>query len=287
MKNTEELNPMSKGMDALPAEEFLRLMHAEDREAFDAVGRALPAIAKLVEASVETVRAGGKVVYAGAGTSGRIAAMDAAEVKPTFNSDSFAATVAGGPGAITGSVEGAEDDTAQAEEFAAGLGDKDLAVGIAASGRTPFVVAFLKKAKERGLSTWLVSSNPAEYPFVDGVVALLTGPEVVAGSTRLKAATAQKLCLNMVSTATMAKLGKVYDGYMVDVVPANRKLVERANRIVSKIAGCDIETAGRYLALAGMRPKTAIVMLKKNVPKEEAERLLSANRDSLRGLLDY
>ena len=248
MRDTERINPMSKGMDALEVADFLQLMHVSGREAFDAAGQALPELEKVVRCCVQAIRSGGRVFYAGAGTSGRIGVMDASEVKPTFGSDAFGAVIAGGPAAMTQAVEGAEDDRAAARDIAlATIGGLDVAIGITASGTTPFVMAFLEGAKERGAAAWLISSNEAEYGFLDGVVMLLTGPELIAGSTRLKAATAQKLCLNMISTAVMVQLGKVYDGYMVDVVPGNKKLVERAKRIISSCAGCDEQTAGRYL----------------------------------------
>lgn len=285
IRDTENINPMSSGMDALPVGEFLQLMHASNKEAFDAVGPALPELEKVVKCCVQAIRSGGRVFYIGAGTSGRLGVMDASEVKPTFGSNSFGAVIAGGAAAMTKAVEGAEDDQEAARAAADSLNGQDVAIGIAASGTTPFVIAFLKRAKEKGGAAWLISSNEVEYGFLDGVVQLLTGPELIAGSTRLKAATAQKLCLNLISTAVMVQLGKVYNGYMVDVVPGNKKLVERAKRIISSCTGCDEEEAGRYLEMSGMKPKLAIVMLAKKAPREEAERLLSENDGRLRGLI--
>lgn len=287
MRDTERTNPMSKGMDALTVREFLKLMHVSGREAFDAMGPALPELEKVVQCCVQAIRSGGRVFYAGAGTSGRLGIMDASEVKPTFGSDAFNAIIAGGPPAITNAVEGAEDDRAAATAIADGaISARDAVIGISASGTTPFVLAFLEEAKKKGAAAWLVSSNEVEYGFLDGVVKLLTGPELIAGSTRLKAATAQKLCLNMISTAVMVQLGKVYDGFMVDVIAGNKKLVERARRIVSSCTGCDEHEAGRYLEMSGMNPKLAIVMSVKKVPKEDAERLLSENGGRLRGIID-
>ncbi len=286
MRDTERINPMSKGMDALAVAEFLQLMHVSGREAFDALGPALPELEKVVLRCVQAIRSGGKVFYAGAGTSGRLGVMDASEVRPTFGSDVFGAIIAGGPEAMAKAVEGAEDDRASARDIArAVIGESDVAIGVSASGTTPFVLAFLKEAKEKGAAVWLISSNEVEYGFMDGVVKLLTGPELIAGSTRLKAATAQKLCLNMISTAVMVQLGKVYDGFMVDVVPGNKKLVERAKRIISSCAGCDEREAGRYLEMSGMNPKTAIVMFAKKVSREEAEKLLFENGGRLRGII--
>ncbi len=286
MKDTERINPMSKGMDALPVEDFLQLMHVSGKEAFDAVGPALPELVKVVRRCVKAIRSGGRVFYIGAGTSGRLGVMDASEVRPTFGSDAFVAVIAGGQQAMTKAVEGAEDDQAAAQSVADDvISGPDVAIGISASGATPFVLAFLKKAKEKGGAAWLVSSNDVEYGFLDGVVKLLTGPELIAGSTRLKAATAQKLCLNMISTAVMVRMGKVYDGFMVDVVPGNKKLVERAKRIISSCAGCDALEAGRYLEMSGMNPKVAIVMFVKKASKEEAEKFLLENGGRLRGLI--
>ncbi|MDA8170093.1 MAG: N-acetylmuramic acid 6-phosphate etherase [Nitrospiraceae bacterium] len=285
MRETERANPASKGIDALSVGRILEVMHSGDREVFEAVGRALPQIEKVIESAATAIGAGGRVFYAGAGTSGRLGVMDAAEVRPTFSSDDFIAFIAGGGAALTQAVEGAEDDEAKGAQAAGSLTGKDVAIGISASGRTPYVIAFLEKAKQRGASAWLVSSNAVRYPFLDGAVTLLTGPEIVAGSTRLKAATAQKLCLNMISTVTMIKLGKVYDGLMVDVQPANKKLVERAVRIISACTGAGNKTSMEYLEKSGMNPKTAVVMIKKNASREEAARLLRENGGRLRGLI--
>lgn len=289
MRDTEKLNPRSKGLDALPVDDFLKLMYEESRKAFDAVGPALEQIGEIVRAGVASIRGGGKVYYAGAGTSGRLGAIDAAEVKPTFGSDSFDAVIAGGPEAMLKAIEGAEDDSNEARRLAGRVKKRDLVIGISASGRTPFVTAFLKEAKKRGAAAWLISSNPVKLKikndFLNGMVVLPTGPELIAGSTRLNAATAQKLCLNLISTAIMVQLGGAYDGYMVGVVPANKKLVERAKRIISACTGENDEEAGRYLEAAGMNVKTAIVMLAKKVSRGEAEKLLAKNRGRLCGLL--
>lgn len=286
MSSTEKKNPLSRGIDALPTSEVLGLMLAEDASAVEAVRAALPSLEKAVEDAAACINRGGKVCYAGAGTSGRLGVLDASEVVPTFGSRAFGAVIAGGEKAVTGAVEGAEDNEEAGAEVAGDLTDRDMAVGISASGSTPFVLAFLKTAKRQGARCWLLTCNDVEGgPFLDGTVKLLTGPEVVAGSTRLKAGTATKIALNMLSTATMIKLGGVHDGLMVDVVPTNRKLIKRAEGIVSEIAGCTEDEAARYLKLSGMRPKVALVMLRRGVSKEEAEELLEKSGGSLRKAL--
>ena len=284
--STEKTNPFSKGIDALPVAEVLRIMHDEDRAAVEAVGKELRSIERAVEDAVSAIRGGGRVVYAGAGTSGRLGMLDASEIPPTFSSEVFDAKIAGGEAALSRSVEGAEDDEESGTEAASGIGPNDMAVGISASGTTPFVISFLRTAKDKGAMCWLITcSDIDDYPFVDHMIKLHTGPEVVAGSTRLKAATATKLVLNMLSTAAMISLGGVYDGLMVDVAPTNKKLVRRAEGIIRQITGCSEEDAAKYLELSGMRPKAAVVMIKRGLSKEKAEVLLEEAGGSLRRAL--
>jgi N-acetylmuramic acid 6-phosphate etherase len=286
MRGTEGINPLSAGMDKLSTVELLELMHADGKRACEAVGSALPEIARAVEAAIAAVRGGGKVCYAGAGTSGRMGAIDAAEVLPTFGSGDFTGFIAGGEKAMTRAVEGAEDDAQEGKKLSASLNGNDLAIGVSASGTTPFVLGFLKGAKERGAGCWLITSNKVQYEFLDGLIELATGPEIIAGSTRLKAGTAQKICLNMISSAVMTGLGKVYDGYMVGVVAGNKKLMKRAAGIVCAITGAAPEEAERILRSSGMSPRTAVVMIKKSVDRQEAERMLEQNGGLLRGLID-
>ncbi|MDA8387200.1 MAG: N-acetylmuramic acid 6-phosphate etherase [Nitrospiraceae bacterium] len=286
IRQTERTHPLSKGSDALPVRDFLRLMHAGSRAAFDAVGSALPGMEKVVRAATSAIRAGGRVYYAGAGTSGRLGAIDAAEVGPTFGSDAFKAVIAGGPPAMLKAAEGAEDDRDEGRRLAGQVKKRDLAIGISASGKTPFVAAFLEEASRRGAPAWLICSNRVRYGFLAGTVLLPTGPELIAGSTRLNAATAQKLCLNLISTAVMVQLGGAYDGHMVGVVPANRKLVERAKRIIAACTGCSLEEAGGYLDSSGMNVKVAILMRAKGVTRRRAQKLLKENGGRLRGLID-
>lgn len=275
MRRTEETNPASRGIEALSAREILARIHAEDATVMKALQKELPRIGRAVEDAVRAVRGGGKVLYAGAGTSGRLGVLDAAEIPPTFGLGSFRAVIAGGEEAMVRAVEGAEDDERAGRRAASRLGEKDMAVGISAGGDTPFVTAFLERAKRRGARCWLLTCNPeTRYPFVDGAIRLDTGPEIVAGSTRMKAATATKLALNMLSTATMIRLGRVHDGLMVDLMPTNRKLADRAERIIMEITGCQRERASEYLRLSGMRPKVAAVMMEKGVSRRRAEELL-------------
>jgi N-acetylmuramic acid 6-phosphate etherase len=286
LPDTENRNHASKGIDALSVIEVLNLMHREDAHALDAVGASLADIESAVHDAVRTIRSGGRVFYIGAGTSGRLGVLDAAEIQPTFGSDRFRAIMAGGESAVTGAVEGAEDDEAAARKAVADIRAGDMAVGVSASGRTLFVVAALKESKKSGALCWLITCSKFEKPpFLDGTVVLDTGPELVAGSTRLKAATATKLALNMISTATMISLGGVYDGLMVDVVPSNRKLIERAEGIVMQITGCGREEASELLKKSGMKSKTAALMKIKGISKNEAERLLEEAGGSLRQAL--
>jgi N-acetylmuramic acid 6-phosphate etherase len=284
--SSENSNPISREIDALPVAEVLRIMHNEDRVAVEAVEKQLQSIECMVEDAVSAVRSGGRVIYAGAGTSGRLGVLDASEIPPTFSSNAFDSKIAGGEAALLRAIEGAEDNEESGIDAASDIDPNDMAVGISASGTTPFVLSFLSESKKRGAKCWLITCSDIDcYPFLDDMITLLTGPEVIAGSTRLKAATATKLVLNMLSTATMVELGGVYDGLMIDVAPTNRKLVNRAERIITQITGCPEEDAARYLELSGMRAKVAVVMIKKDVSKEEAESLLKNTGGSLRKIL--
>ncbi|KKL49125.1 hypothetical protein LCGC14_2318620, partial [marine sediment metagenome] len=234
------------------------------------------------------VRSGGRVVYAGAGTSGRLSVLDASEVPPTFGCNAFEAIIAGGDEAIRCAVEGAEDDSVAGACQGRELSDRDMAVGISASGKTPFVLGFLEAAKGRGAKCWLVTSESIEADMpdktknLDGKIVLDTGAELIAGSTRMKAGTAQKMALNMLSTATMIRLGGTYDGLMVDVTPTNAKLKKRALGIIMEIAGCPIDVAAKALEGAGMSPKLAALMLKGGLDRDKAEQALERSEGSLR-----
>lgn len=286
IRDTEKTNPRSAGIDAMPASEVLSLMLSEEASMLRAVEAALPDLSALATSAADAVISGGKVVYAGSGTSGRLGVLDASEVYPTFGAKDFVAVIAGGEKAVTQSMEGAEDDREAARQSASIVSSSDMVIGIAASGTTPFVLAFLERAKELGAAAWLLCCNPVDKPpFVDGVIVIRTGPEVIAGSTRLKAGTATKIALNMISTSVMIKLGHVYDGLMVDVVPTNEKLRRRAVGIVMSISGCSEEQAQIALDASGSRPKTAALMASAGLSVIEATTLLNKNGGSLRKAL--
>lgn len=265
------------------------LLEAEHRVTA-AVEAARDGIAEAVRLVEQALDGGGRLVYVGAGTPGRLAALDAAECPPTFGvpSDRVVAVLAGA-GAPTAAVEGAEDRAEQAPEDlrAIGLGPTDTVVGITASGRTPYVLAALRTARQLGAATVAVVNNPGSPAAADVVVELLTGPEVIAGSTRLTAGTAQKITLNTLSTAAMVRLGRTYGPWMVDVVASNGKLRRRAERIIREACGVDAETAARTLAAADGHTKTAVVALLAGVDVEEARDRLARHdgrtRDAVAG----
>ncbi|RNI19057.1 N-acetylmuramic acid 6-phosphate etherase [Flexivirga caeni] len=277
---TEARNPRSAGLDSMDTERVLELMNDEDQTVALAVRQALPQIAKAVDLIANSLRAGGRLVYLGAGTSGRIGLLDAVECPPTFATDPHQVTalLAGGVGAFVQAVEGAEDDTAAAARDVDGLeiGPHDTLVGIAASGRTPYVIAGLRRARERGAATVAVACNTGSLVGREAGVAIEveTGPEVLTGSTRLKAGTAQKMVCNMLSTAAMVRVGKTYGNFMVDMRPTNDKLADRALRIVASATESDDATAARAMAEAGGRTKVAVVMLLADVDADQADDLL-------------
>ncbi|WP_265442768.1 N-acetylmuramic acid 6-phosphate etherase [Flexivirga meconopsidis] len=278
--DTETRNPRSSGLDLMSTHQVLELMNDEDQTVASAVRSMLPEIAKAVELIADSLRAGGRLIYLGAGTSGRLGLLDAVECPPTFDTDpgQVTALLAGGDGAFIQAVEGAEDDTDAAARDLERLdvGDRDTVVGLAASGRTPYVVAGLRRARELGAHTVAVACNPGSAIGREARVAIEvpTGAEVLTGSTRLKAGTAQKMVCNMLSTAAMVRIGKTYGNLMVDMRPTNAKLVDRAGRIVAAAAEVDAETAARTLDEAGGRTKVAIVMLLAGVDAEQADELL-------------
>lgn len=277
---TERANPLSRGIDAVSTEEALRIMNREDQQVAVAVAGEIPRIARAVDAMVAAIRNGGRVFYAGAGTSGRLGVLDAAECPPTFSvpPEMVQGIIAGGEGALTHSIEGAEDDPAAgaSDLMARGFTPGDLLVGIAASGRTPYVLGAIARAREMGAVTVGISCTPQSdlSAAVDIAIEPLPGPEVVTGSTRLKAGTATKLVLNMLSTATMIQLGHVFQNLMVNVQPTNGKLRDRARRIVAEAGQVDLERASALLDAAGWSVKIAIVMARRGVGRAEAEGLL-------------
>lgn len=288
---TEQRNPRSRDLDALPTLEMLRVFNEEDRTVAQAVARALPAVAALVDAAAAALASGGRLFYIGAGTSGRLGVLDASECPPTFNvpEEMVTGLIAGGDYALRHAVEGIED---RAEEGAAdleraGFQPQDFLVGIAASGRTPYVLGAVDRAAAMGAATGGISccegaelSRRVRYP-----VEVVTGPEVIAGSTRLKAGTATKMVLNMISSGVMVRLGLVYSNLMVNVQPKNEKLVDRAQRIIMEVAGVSRERAAAALREAGMDVRRAIVMARLGVDREEAERRLAQAGGRLREVI--
>lgn len=290
---TEHPNPRTADMDLLPAAELVRLLHAENYVPAQAVEAALPQIARAVEVIAERLRAGGRLFYVGAGTSGRMGVLDASECPPTFGvaPEVVQGIIAGGDAALRESLEGAEDDPeAGARDLRArGVSSADVVVGIAASGRTPYVLGALKEAREAGAFTIaLVNTSLSEMErLADLTIAVLTGPEALAGSTRLKAGTAQKMVLNLLSTGAMVLLGKTYGNLMVDVQATNAKLRKRVVQIVRAATGVEEEPARQALEQAQWRAKTAIIMLKQGITAEEASaRLEQAGGLVRKALLD-
>lgn len=265
--DTETANPRTTDLDAMSTLEVLRAINDEDQTVAAAVRRVLPAIAGAVDLVVSAREQGGRLVYVGAGTSGRLGLLDAVECPPTFGTApaEVVGLLAGGDGAFAVAVEGAEDDAelAVADLQALQVGPGDVVVGLAASGRTPYVVAALHHAGRVGAGTVSVACNAgsAISALADVAIEVETGPEVITGSTRLKAGTAQKMVCNMLSTAAMVRTGKVYQNLMVDVRPTNAKLVDRARRIVATAADVDEQRADEALRAADGHAKTAVVML--------------------------
>jgi len=282
---TEQNNPATWDIDLADTEHILRLINAEDSKVAAAVERELPFIAQAVEAIVHAFRRGGRLFYVGAGTSGRLGILDAAECPPTFGTppELVQAIIAGGEVAVFRAQEGAEDrrEDGAAEIARRGVGAADVVCGIAASARTPFVVGALQEAAARSATTILVTTNPrahvqtmevARYARI--LICPEVGPEVIAGSTRMKSGTAQKMVLNMLTTAAMIRLGKTYHNIMVDLQPTNAKLRERAKRILMMLTGTDYATAEHTLQHANWNTKLALLMLLSGLPADAARQLL-------------
>ncbi|AOS61120.1 N-acetylmuramic acid 6-phosphate etherase [Actinoalloteichus hymeniacidonis] len=278
---TEARNPNTMDIDRVSSLEVLRLINDEDRLVPDAVAEVLPQLADAVDLAVQALRAGGRVHYVGAGTSGRLAVLDAAELIPTYNMPAgwFVAHQAGGASAFVHAVEGAEDDAdAGATQIRGQVGENDFVLGLTASGRTPFVLGALSAARSLGAATGLVSANPANAAAVeiaaDVVIAVNTGPEAIAGSTRMKAGTAQKLILTAFSTAVMVRLGRTYSNLMISMVASNAKLRGRTLTILQEATGADELTCETALMQAGGEVKTALVTLLTGADIEETRAAL-------------
>jgi N-acetylmuramic acid 6-phosphate etherase len=290
-RRSEHRNAASKNLDRMTTQQIVRLMNREDKKVAAAVRRQLPAIARAVDAIVEGIRNGGRLIYLGAGSSGRMAVLDAAECPPTFGTSPklVQAIIAGGRPAVTGAVEGAEDSVANAQRD---LRERkparnDVVVGITASGTTPYVLAALREARRNGATTVAITVNPrtpvARHAKI--LIATEVGPEVLTGSTRLKAGTSQKMVLNMLSTAAMARLGHVYENLMIDVKPSNQKVSYRILRILAEASGKSLSAAEHALRQAGHNLRVALVMLKLSVDVHEAKRKLQTAKGNLRGAL--
>ncbi len=289
---TEQRNPASANIDELPTSEVLRVMNAEDRKVPEAVGMVLAGVARAVDLVVGAFQKGGRLFYVGAGTSGRLGVLDAAECPPTFDTHPHMVQgiIAGGEAALTRSQEGAEDqqDSGAAALRAQGLKQHDVVMGVAASGVTPFVLGALSQARKTGAAALFLTCNPSSAESVEADVKIVpeVGPEVITGSTRLKAGTATKLVLNMVTTAAMVRMGKTYGNLMVDLTPSCAKLQDRAERILSEVTGLSREQSCQALQASGNNLKTAITMVKRAVSKETARRLLARHNGIVKKALE-
>ena len=289
---TETRNVDTMDLDRMTPEEFVRVMNREDHKVAEAVEKVLPQIAQTITWAVEALKKGGRIIYVGAGTSGRLGILDAAECPPTFgvSSDMVVGVIAGGTEALTKAVEKAEDSDRLCEEDLKKirLSEKDLVIGLATSGRTPYVVYGLRYAGQMGCRTVGISCNADAWISEEAGLAIevVTGPEVLTGSTRLKAGTAQKMILNMISTGSMAGIGKVYQNLMVDVQQSNEKLMIRARNITMEATGCTAEEAERVLKAAGGYVKKAILMILLECDSGEADRALEKADGHIRKALE-
>ncbi len=289
---TEQRNPRSGGIDAMSAREIVDLINSEDRTVPDAIRREAPAVARAVDLVLERFRRGGRLFYVGAGTSGRLGVLDAAECPPTFGSEPemVQGLIAGGYAALVRAKEGAEDRSEDGSRDLAerGVGPLDVVFGIATSGVTPYVLGALDEARRVGAATVFLSCTRTDRELVpaDVTITPLVGPEVVTGSTRMKAGTATKLVLNTVTTSAMVLLGKVYENLMVDLTASCDKLRDRACRILMEVAGVDYDGAADVIERAGGSVKTAIVMQVSGLARKEAEAVLRASAGSVRRALE-
>jgi N-acetylmuramic acid 6-phosphate etherase len=287
-RRTEQRLPASRNLDRMTAAEIVRLMSREDGKVAAAIRRELPQIAKAVDAIVESIRRGGRLIYVGAGTSGRLAMLDAVELPPTYGvrKDVVIALIAGGKKAVTAAVEGAEDSSSAGvrDLRAIKLHPRDVVLGIAASGTTPYVLSALQFARHRRAGTIALTANRhSPLAKLAGIsIAPEVGSEVVTGSTRMKAGTSQKMVLNMLSTAAMARLGHTYENLMIDLVMSNKKLTARGLRILVEASGAPLSSAEHALRQSGHNLRIALVMLKHNVSANEAKQKLNLAKGQLR-----
>lgn len=289
--DTEQRNPATSEIDLADSLEIARLINAEDQKVAIEVEKKLPEIARAIDLIKEAFESGGRLIYAGAGTSGRLGILDAAECPPTFGTDpgQVIGLIAGGKDAMFVAQEGAEDHESNGREalLKADVSSNDIVCGLAASGRTPFVHGALKEAKEAGCKTIFVTTVPGSQVTinVDVMIDVPVGPEVIMGSTRMKSATAQKMILNMLTTGAMIRLGKIYENVMVDLQLSNQKLEERSKRIIMMFADVDYETAEQSLEDADGHVKTALVMVLGKLSRQEAQKKLRKNDGFIRKVL--
>lgn len=285
---TEEVNTQTLNIDECSTEEILLLINGQDSAVPMAVRREIPKITRAVDIIYKALKNGGRMFYIGAGTSGRLGVLDASECPPTYGTDPelVQGLIAGGDVALRVAVEGGEDDTAAGSELieSHGINEKDVVIGITASGGAPFVLSAVETAGKKGAATIGVTNNSGSKlsKVCDVCIAPVVGPEVVIGSTRMKAGTAQKLVLNMLSTSVMIKLGKVYGNLMVDLKATNTKLCDRARRIICHATGVDYETAAEYLERADGNTKLAILIIKTGVEAEKGKELLEKHSGRLK-----
>ena len=285
---TEQRNPRSMNLDQMTPLDIITLMNQEDHHVIQAIEKELPKIAQVIEWSTYSLRNQGRIIYLGAGTSGRLGLLDAAECPPTFGVDhnTVVGLLAGGEQAFVKAIEGAEDSVTLAEEEmnAIHVNEKDIVIGIAASGRTPYVIHGLRYANRLGCKTVSIANNADSEMAKEANLAieLVCGPEVLTGSTRLKAGTSQKLVLNMISTASMIGLGKVYQNLMVDVMPTNQKLITRAENIIMSATNCTQDEAKSTLNLAHGKVKVAITMILMQCDESQALTMLEQAQGHIR-----
>jgi len=280
---TEQPNPRSQGIDTKATAEILTIINDEDKGVPYAVELAIPEICKVVDAVVGAFKRGGRLLYVGAGTSGRLGVLDASECPPTYGTDPamVQGIIAGGAEALVRSVEWAEDNEENGRQAIRDreVSNRDVVLGITASGLAPFVIGAMKEGRERGAAVAALSCNERSrtFEYADHCMYVPVGPEIIAGSTRMKSGTAQKLVLNMITTAAMIKIGKVYNNLMVDLVPVNQKLIRRSHGLIRTATGCDQATAARAFEEADRHPKLAILMILTGRSAEEARSLLDGN----------
>ncbi len=288
---TERQNPSSQDIDKRSVREILHIINREDRTVADAVEKAIPHIERFVEVVIRCFRAGGRLIYVGSGTSGRLGVLDASECPPTFSvpPQMVQGIIAGGPEAVFRSVEGAEDIESDGRDaiLKMDVNENDAVLGITASSCTPYVMAALDQAKSNGAFTGLLMCNPGEPPpYVDVAIPVITGPEIITGSTRMKAGTATKLVLNMITTTAMIRLNKTYGNLMVDLRAWNRKLWDRGVRIINHLTGMPEDEALELLKKCNGEVKTALLSHLKNLPPDEARTRLTRFQGSLRKALE-